>query len=101
VRGLIKSEIFKLRKRGMTWTLLYILIAILIVINLLLYAISRIELPSRSPGALDSLSDILSLSSSIPFTLNILSSFGAVLAVILIASSAGNEYSWRTIRLAL
>ena len=38
---------------------------------------------------------------SIPFALTILSSFGAVLAVILVASSIGNEYNWRTIRLAL
>jgi ABC-2 type transport system permease protein len=30
-----------------------------------------------------------------------LSSFGAVLAVILAASSIGNEYNWRTIRIAL
>jgi ABC-2 type transport system permease protein len=43
----------------------------------------------------------LGLPLAIPFALTILSSFGAVLAVILSASSIGNEYNWRTIRIAL
>lgn len=98
---LIRTELFKLRKRGMTWILLYIMVGIVVLINLLLFAISQISVPARGTGGLANLADILNLSSSLPFTLFILSSFGAVMAVILMASSVGNEYNWRTIRIAL
>jgi ABC-2 type transport system permease protein len=101
VTRLIRAELFKLRKRGMTWILLYVMVGIVVLINLLLLAISKIALPVQTPGRLANLADILNLSSSIPFTFFILSSFGAVMAVILIASSMGNEYNWRTIRIAL
>jgi ABC-2 type transport system permease protein len=101
VTRLIRAELYKLRKRGMTWILLYVMVGIMILINLILFAISKISLPSRTPGELTNLADILNLSSSIPFSLSMLSSFGAVMAVILMASSMGNEYNWRTIRIAL
>ena len=96
---LIGTELFKVRKRAMTWILLFIMLGIVILINLLLFAISKLTLPNR-PG-LANLADILNLASSIPFTFYLLSSFGAVMAVILMASSMGNEYNWRTIRIAL
>jgi ABC-2 type transport system permease protein len=98
---LIRAELFKLRKRGMTWILLYIMAGIMVLINLLLFAISRISLPNRTPGGMVDLQFILNLPSSIPFSLSMLSSFGAVMAVILMASTVGNEFSWRTIRIAL
>jgi ABC-type transport system involved in multi-copper enzyme maturation permease subunit len=44
---------------------------------------------------------VLGLPLALPFALSILASFGSVLAVILIASSVGNEYNWRTIRTIL
>ena len=97
----IQAELFKLRKRGMTWILLYILIGILVLVYTLLFAISRIQLPSQAPSDLLNIGNLLGLKVSIPFALSILSSFGAVLAVILVASSIGNEYNWRTIRVAL
>jgi ABC-2 type transport system permease protein len=98
---LISSELLKLRKRGMTWILLYILIGIMMLLHLLLFAISRITLPNATPGEMGNLQQLLGLPLALPFALSILSSFGAVLAVILMASSSGNEYNWRTIRIAL
>jgi ABC-type transport system involved in multi-copper enzyme maturation permease subunit len=98
---LIGSELLKLRKRGMTWILLYVLIGIMILLHLILFAISRISLPHTTPSEMGNLQNLLGLPVALPFALSILSSFGAVLAVILMASSAGNEYNWRTIRLAL
>ena len=98
---LIKAELFKLRKRGMTWILLYIMVGIMILINMLLFAISKITLPNGGAQGMAVLQSILNLSSSVPFSLTIISSFGAVMAVILMASSVGNEYNWRTIRIAL
>ncbi len=101
---LIFAELFKLRKRAMTWILLYILIGIIVLLYLLLYTVSNITLPSPGGGGgLRSLAiaTLLSLPMAIPFGLSILTSFGTVLAVILMASSTGNEYNWRTIRVAL
>jgi ABC-2 type transport system permease protein len=101
VNKLIKAELFKLRKRGMTWILLYIMVGIMILINMLLFAISKITLPNGGAQGMAVLQSILNLSSSVPFSLTIISSFGAVMAVILMASSVGNEYNWRTLRIAL
>jgi ABC-2 type transport system permease protein len=103
VNRLISSELLKLRKRAMTWILLYILMGIIVLIYLLLFAISRISIPTPNGGGppIGTITDLLGLPTSIPFALSILSSFGAVLTIILIASSVGNEYNWRTIRIAL
>ena len=43
----------------------------------------------------------LGLPVAIPFALMLISSFGSVLAIILTASSVGNEYNWKTLRTAL
>jgi ABC-2 type transport system permease protein len=98
---LIMTELFKLRKRQMTWILLYVLMGIMVVLYLILFAITRISLPPNAQGHMGDLQDILGLPLAIPFALNMLASFGTVLAVILIASSVGNEYNWGTIRIAL
>jgi ABC-2 type transport system permease protein len=98
---LINSELFKMRKRSMTWILLYILVGFIVIFHLLLFAISRISLPSIGRGGGFSIQDFLGLSAAIPFALYTLSSLGSLLAVILVASATGNEYNWRTIRIAL
>ena len=85
----------------MTWILLYVLTGILVLIYSLLYAVSKISLPSVSPPGLGSIENLLGLPLAIPFALSILSSFGTVLAVVLMASFVGNEYNWGTIRIAL
>jgi ABC-2 type transport system permease protein len=85
----------------MTWILLYILMGILVLVYLLLFAISKIQLPSQTPRDLTNIGTLLGLKVSIQFALSFLANFGAVLAVILMASSVGNEYNWRTVRIAL
>jgi ABC-2 type transport system permease protein len=101
VTKIIRAEFLKLRKRSLTWILLYVLIGIMVLLHLLLFLISRITLPGEAPPGMGDLESLLGLPLSIPFALTMLSSFGAVLAVILVASSIGNEYNWRTIRIAL
>lgn len=83
----------------MTRVLLGVLVGIIVLINLLLLAISNVTFPGGGDGP--GLQNLLGLPSAIPFSLFIISSFGSVLMVILAASSAGNEYNWRTIRTAL
>lgn len=98
---LIGTELFKLRKRLMTRVLLYVLIGIIIILYLLLLAVSNVTIPAHEGRVIGEIQNLLGLPVAIPFALSILSSFGSVLSVILLASSMGNEYNWRTIRTVL
>ncbi len=92
----------KLRKRFMTLLLALVLAGMLIILYLLLYSVSRVTLPPDVPGRhIGEVKNLLGLPVAIPFALMILSSLGAILSVILMATSVGNEYSWRTIRTML
>jgi ABC-type transport system involved in multi-copper enzyme maturation permease subunit len=85
----------------MTRVLLFVLLGILIILYLLLLAVSKVAIPAHGPEELGEIQNLLGLPVAIPFALTVLSSFGSVLAVILLASSVGNEYNWRTIRTVL
>lgn len=98
---LISAELFKLRKRLMTRVLLFVLVGIMIVLYLLLLAVSKITIPVHGSEEIGTIQNLLGLPLALPFALAILSSFGTILAVILIASSVGTEYSWRTLRTML
>ena len=97
---LIGAELFKLRKRTMTRVLLFVLIGIIIVLYFILLAISNVNLPNAG-ARVGNIENLLGLPLALPFAMSILSSFGGVLAIILVASSMGNEYNWRTIRTAV
>ncbi|MDD5288268.1 MAG: ABC transporter permease subunit [Dehalococcoidales bacterium] len=97
---LISAELFKLRKRSMTRVLLYVLIGIIILMYFLLLAISNVNLPAAGPR-MGNIQNLLGLPLALPFAMSLLSSLGSVLAIILVASSMGNEYNWRTIRTAV
>ena len=98
---LINAELFKLRKRLMTRVLLFVLVGIMIVLYLLLLAVSRVAIPVHGSEEIGTIQNLLGLPLALPFALSILSSLGTILAVILIASSVGTEYSWRTMRTML
>jgi ABC-2 type transport system permease protein len=96
VTRLIGAELFKLRKRAMTWILLAIMTGIIVLLYLILLAISNVSLPNgRRAGDIVAL---LGLPGAIPFAFSLLASFGSALGVVLVASGVGNEYNWRTIR---
>ena len=98
---LISAELFKLRKRLMTRVLLFVLVGIMIVLYLLLLAVSKVSIPVHGSEEIGAIQNLLGLPLALPFALSILSSLGTILAVILIASSVGTEYSWRTMRTML
>ena len=97
---MIGTELFKLRKRTMTKVLIIILVAVIALVNFLFLAISKLP-PIGSGQGIARIQDFLGLSAAIPFALYLIASFGSVLAIILTASSIGNEYNWKTIRTAL
>lgn len=94
---MIGAELFKLRKRSMTRVLLFVLIGILIILYFLLLAISNVNLPDTGPR-MGNIQNLLGLPLALPFAMAMLSSFGSVLGIILVANAMGNEYNWRTIR---
>ena len=85
----------------MTRVLLYVLIAIIVVFYLILLAVSKAQLPTNSGAPLGTVRNLLGLPVALPFAMYLLSYFGCVLAVIMVASAIGNEYNWRTIRTAV
>ncbi|MGP8079481.1 MAG: ABC transporter permease [Dehalococcoidales bacterium] len=97
---MIGAEFLKLRKRQMTWVLLGILVAIIVLVNLLLLAVSKVRTPAGGPGT-GNIATLLGLQSAIPFAFSMMASIGSLLAIILTASSIGSEYNWKTIRTAL
>jgi len=97
---MIGAEFLKLRKRTMTKVLIIILVAVIALVNFLFMAISKLP-PIGSGQGIARIQDYLGLSAAIPFALYLIASFGSVLAIIMAASSMGNEYNWKTIRTAL
>jgi len=95
---MIRAELFKLRKRRMTWILLIIMAAFFCLMFFATYGITSSP-PSRMP---DAAVDTIRASLQFPDAFNmIFSTAGTILTlllIILVASSIGNEYGWGTVR---
>ena len=98
---LIDSEFFKMRKRLMTWVCAAVLVGLIILLYWVLWDASD-EATKRlgnSRFLQQDLRRVLFLQYSVPFSLQVVGFFGAVLAVVFAAGSAGGEYGWGTVRL--
>jgi len=91
---------FKLRKRSMTKVLLFVLVGIIVLVYFLLLAVSKANIPNAGARVGD-IPNLLGLPVALPLAMSLFASFGCVLTIILVASSMGNEYNWRTIRTAV
>jgi ABC-2 type transport system permease protein len=85
----------------MTRVLLFVLLGILILIPFLLLAITNAGIGQNGGPMGTRINNLLGLSTALPFSFSLMASFGSALAIILAASSIGNEYNWKTIRTAL
>ena len=104
MQRLIAVEFFKLRRRMMTWVVTALMIGIIVLLYSILWSIS-----GRAGGYFDQdlgrrvayqeLRRGLFLEAGVPFALQIIAGFGALLAIILAAGAAGSEYAWGTVRL--
>jgi ABC-type transport system involved in multi-copper enzyme maturation permease subunit len=91
---MISAEMLKLTNRTMTKVFLIIIVVVVVLANLLIFAATK-NTTTVGPGANPTTDQLYS---AIPSALSIFSFFGLFLAAILIASSVGNEYGWKTIR---
>ncbi len=99
---LIAVEFFKLRKRMMTWVVALLLVALVILLYSIVWSISGRAGSFIDDGQrirYDELRRGLFLEAGVPFSLQIVTQFGTLLAIILAAGAAGSEYAWGTVRL--
>ncbi len=101
MRLLIEVELFKLRKRMMTWIVALLLVALVILMYSVLWSVSaRVSaFGEHQQFTGEDLRRALFLQTSVPFSLQIVAFFGSILAMILASGAAGSEYAWGTVRL--
>jgi ABC-type transport system involved in multi-copper enzyme maturation permease subunit len=98
---LIDVEFFKLRKRMMTWVCAAVLVGMIVLLYVVMWDASG-EATKRLGNSRffgEDLRRVLFLQYSVPFSLQVVGFFGAVLAVVFSAGAAGGEYGWGTVRL--
>jgi len=95
---LIRVELFKLRKRRMTWILVAVLVAFFCLTFLGIYAATG-RAPHEMPGGgLEALKASLQFPDAFDMIFSAAQGIGAILLVFLAASAVGNEYGWGTVR---
>jgi ABC-type transport system involved in multi-copper enzyme maturation permease subunit len=98
---LMAVEFFKLRKRMMTWILAMLMVGLVILLYSVLWSVSghATTFGENAEFTGQDLRRALFLQTSVPFSLQVVASFGTVFAMILAAGAVGSEYSWGTVRL--
>ena len=99
---LIRAEIYKLRKRSMT----YVLLLILIGLFALIISITQATTPTVTTVTNGITTTAPALAANVQFLQGVVTSsiamlggiVGVVLAVVLVANGMGSEYGWNTIR---
>ncbi len=100
---LLGAELFKLRKRLMTQVLGVLLVAIIVLLYLVLWAVTgtladSVTLEPEVSEDLQTLRRALFVRQAIPFGLMLVRAFGTLFAIVLVAGAVGSEYSWGTLR---
>ena len=97
----IRAELFKLRKRKMTWIMIIVLAAFLCLIFFAVYGITSSP-PERMPHeGLETMRNLITFPDAFTMIFSMAQNIGAILLTIIVASSVGNEYGWGTIRQTL
>ena len=98
---LMAVELFKLRKRMMTWILAILMVGLVVLLYSIFWSVSgRVTtFGENAQFTGEDLRRALFLQTSVPFSLQVVSSFGTIFAMILAAGAVGSEYSWGTVRL--
>ena len=97
----IRAELFKLRKRKMTWIMIIVLAAFFCLIFFAIYGITS-NPPARMPHeGLETMRNLITFPDAFTMIFSMAQNIGAILLTIIVASSVGNEYGWGTIRQTL
>ena len=97
----IRAELFKLRKRKMTWIMIIVLAAFFCLIFFAVYGITASP-PERMPHeGLETMRNLITFPDAFKMIFSTAQNIGAILLTIIVASSVGNEYGWGTIRQTL
>ena len=98
---MIRAELFKLRKRKMTWILLVVLAAFFCLMFFATYGITSSP-PDRIHGeAVDAIRASLQFPDAFDRIFSTAGTIGTLLLIILVASSIGNEYGWGSVKQVL
>lgn len=98
---MVRAELFKLRKRKMTWILLIILVAFFCLIFFATYGITSGPSDIMPGASVDGIRTSLQFPDAFNMIFSTAGSIGTLLLIILVASSIGSEYSWGSIRQVL
>jgi ABC-2 type transport system permease protein len=108
---LLRSEIYRLRRRWMPWILLLLIVLAGAGFYFLVYASAQAQLQAiesgaipPQPGAEESMAELLRQlrPDSVPrFGIQILSGLGSVMLIVFAASHVGTEFVWGTLRTLL
>lgn len=110
---LLRSEIFRLRRRWMTWILLFFVALLAFALYFIIYASVQAQIqalqsgtpstngPPETEAQLRETLGTLRPSQVMSFGLGVVSGFGSVLLIVLTASVFGNEFNWGTLRVIL
>ena len=111
---LLRSEIFRLRRRWMPWILLLSVLVLAFVLYFIIYASVQAQIQALQNGTASSTNGPLQTEAQLrealqtlrpsqvmSFGLGIVSGLGSVLLIVLTASVFGNEFNWGTLRVIL
>jgi ABC-type transport system involved in multi-copper enzyme maturation permease subunit len=101
VKELIGIELFKLRKRRMTWILLGVLVAFCCIQFLASYLVVVTAPSEIPPDVITSLRTNLQFPDAFTMIFSAAQGIGTILLIILTASIVGSEYGWGTVRQTL
>jgi ABC-type transport system involved in multi-copper enzyme maturation permease subunit len=112
--ALLRSEIFRLRRRWMTWILLLSVLVLAFALYFIIFASVQAQIQALQNGTSSSTNgppqteaqlrqqlQALRPSQVMSFGLGIVSGFGSVLLIVFTASVFGNEFNWGTLRVIL
>jgi ABC-type transport system involved in multi-copper enzyme maturation permease subunit len=97
----IRAELFKLRKRKMTWIMIIVLAAFFSLYIFAVYGITANPPARMSHKALLAMRNLITFPDVFKTIFSTAQSIGTILLTIIVASSVGNEYGWGAIRQTL
>lgn len=109
---LLRSEIYRLRRRWIAWVLLLSVVVLTFALYFIIYGSVQAQIatvragtttngPPQTEAQLRETLQTLRPAQLLSFGLGVVSGFGSILLIVLTASVFGNEFNWGTLRVIL